>query len=128
VIDTLGIKTTPLSMVDWLGTPHSSALHVVERYRLISGEAAKRAVEAREKETARVPPGLAYGVEPDPDYNGSGLQVEITVDDPEVFTTPWSARATYLRALGQFGEVVCGENTREFGAERQQPTDDTPDF
>jgi hypothetical protein len=40
VIDTVGIKDAPLSTVDPLGTPHSKALHVVERYRLIDGEAA----------------------------------------------------------------------------------------
>ena len=35
VIDTVGIKADPFAMVDMYGTPHSQALHVVERYRLI---------------------------------------------------------------------------------------------
>jgi hypothetical protein len=43
VIDTVGIKVAPLSMVDPFGTPYSKALHVVERYRLIDGEAAAEA-------------------------------------------------------------------------------------
>ena len=34
VIDTIGIKVAPLSTVDMFGTPHTDALHVVERYRL----------------------------------------------------------------------------------------------
>ena len=32
VIDTVGIKVGPFAMVDMYGTPHSAALHVVERY------------------------------------------------------------------------------------------------
>src|SRR6202162_4597279 len=41
VIDTVGIKIGPFAMVDMYGTPHSPALHVVERYRLLDYEAAK---------------------------------------------------------------------------------------
>jgi hypothetical protein len=108
VIDTVGIKAGPLSMLDWLGTPHSSALHVIERYRLIDGEAAKRAVELHEK-GGRIAPELAYGVSPDPDSKGKGLRVRLTVDDPGVFTTPWSAQVTYRRPVGGFGEVICAE-------------------
>jgi len=43
VIDTVGVKTGPLAMVDWFGTPFTVALHVVERYRLIAYEAAREA-------------------------------------------------------------------------------------
>ena len=35
VIDTVGIKVGPFAMVDMYGTPHTEALHVVERYRLL---------------------------------------------------------------------------------------------
>lgn len=130
VIDTVGIKAGPLSMVDWLGTPHSSALHVIERYRLIDGDAARRIVEIREKDTGQVPPALAYGVSADPNYKGKGLQVQFTVDDPRVFTTPWTAQATYLRALGEFTEVICSENALPsyWGKETVIPTVDKPDF
>src|SRR5438046_6581304 len=41
VVDTVGIKVGRYSMVDWYGTPHTEALHVVERYRLLDSEAAK---------------------------------------------------------------------------------------
>ena len=44
VVDTVGIKTGPFSSVDRYGTPFSEKLHVVERYRLIDGEAAAAAV------------------------------------------------------------------------------------
>src|SRR5579864_936759 len=45
VIDTVGIKVGPFSMVDMFGTPHTEALHVVERYRLLDYEAASEAIE-----------------------------------------------------------------------------------
>ena len=35
VVDTVGIDAR--SMVDWYGTPHTDAMHVVERYRMIDG-------------------------------------------------------------------------------------------
>ena len=41
VIDTIGQKIGPLSMVDLYGTPFSPALHVIERYRLIDGATAR---------------------------------------------------------------------------------------
>ena len=45
VIDTVGIKVGRYSMVDWYGTPHTEALHVVERYRMLDFEAAKEGFE-----------------------------------------------------------------------------------
>src|SRR4051812_6996547 len=41
VIDSVGIKVGPFAMIDWYGTPHSPALHVVERYRLLDYKDAK---------------------------------------------------------------------------------------
>ena len=41
VIDTIGQKVGPFSMVDMYGTPFSPALHVIERYRLIDGPTAR---------------------------------------------------------------------------------------
>jgi hypothetical protein len=40
VIDTVGVKVGPFAMVDMYGTPHTEALHVVERYRLLDYESA----------------------------------------------------------------------------------------
>jgi hypothetical protein len=51
VIDTVGIKIGPFSMVDWYGTPHAEALHVVERYRLLE-QAAKVYWERNAKENS----------------------------------------------------------------------------
>ena len=88
VIDTAGIKNAPFSTVDPFGTPHSNAMHVVERYRPIDGEAAAK---AQRKNGAIDRPNPPYGRGTiDPDTAKKGLQVEFTVEDPGVFTTPWS--------------------------------------
>jgi hypothetical protein len=132
VIDTVGIKVAPLSIVDMFGTPHSEALHVVERYRLLDYEAAKEAQERGEKENLRIPAELAVGegIAVDPNYKGSGLQLEFTVEDEGVFTRPWSATITYRRALGEWPEIVCAENAHVYyaGKDTAVPTADKPDF
>src|SRR5262249_58767919 len=50
VIDTVGMKVGKYSMVDWYGTPHSEALHVVERYRMVDYAGAKDGFEQDRKE------------------------------------------------------------------------------
>src|SRR5882672_7115459 len=73
VIDTVGVKVGPVTMVDRYGTPQSEALHLVERYRLIDIAEAKAAMERHEKRAGRVggPPGA---VPLDPNY-GKALQL-----------------------------------------------------
>jgi hypothetical protein len=129
VVDTVGIKASPMSMIDWLGPQHSPALHVVERYRLIDGETAKQAMAAYQPENF-APPDLFYGVTVDPDYKGRGLQVEITVDDPNIFTMSWSAKVTYARPLGEFTEAICAENPLPsyWGKDTAIPVAQKPDF
>jgi hypothetical protein len=126
VIDTVGIKVVPISTVDAFGTPHSEALHVVERYRLIDGEAA---AAAQKKHGAIYRPAPPYGRGTiDPDTAKKGLQVEFTVEDEGVFTTPWSGRVTYRRLIGDWPEAVCAENPSFFGIDAAIPTAHTPDF
>lgn len=114
VVDTIGVKVGPASMLDTYGTPYSEALHVVERYRLVNYAEAKRAQERGIKEYG--PPVTAQAVTIDPDYRGMGLQVRFTVDDPKSFTSAWSAAATYLRARDGWVENVCAENIHEYYA------------
>jgi hypothetical protein len=129
VIDTVGIKLGPHRMIDRFGTPYTQALHVVERYRLLDYEATKEALERAEKEWPRV-----GGV--DPNYRGKGLQLEFTVEDPGVFTMPWSATITYGRNANQsWDERVCAENVQHdyqynyfSDKDARLPTADTPDF
>ena len=131
VVDTVGIKTGPFSSVDRYGTPFSEKLHVVERYRLIDGEAAAAAIRkhARTFNANAAPVRFdGYGAEVDLDPKQKGLQVEITVDDPGTFTMPWSGLVTYQRE-SIWPEMVCAENLRESsGPERKVPIADKPDF
>jgi hypothetical protein len=132
VIDTVGVKIGPFAMLDAYGTPHSPALHVVERYRLLDYEAAKEAEKRGEKENLALPMA-DNGIARDPNYKGKGLQLQFTVEDEGVFTTPWSSAVTYRRPsvpLGQWPEIVCAENADGYdhGKKAAVPTAEKPDF
>jgi hypothetical protein len=129
VIDTVGVKLGPYRMIDRFGTPYSQALHVVERYRLIDYETTKEALARAEKEWPR------SGGAVDPNYRGKGLQLEFTVEDPGVFTMPWSATITYGRSASPWEERVCAENVQhdyqlnQFSdKDAHLPSADKPDF
>ena len=130
VVDTIGIKVGPFSMVDPFGTPQSETLHLIERYRLVDYEAAKEAGDRAEEEQGyRVESPLFDGVMVDDDYKGKGLQIHITVEDDNVFTVPWSGTLTYRRGAREWVERVCAENLRESdGKDRKVPTATKPDF
>jgi hypothetical protein len=129
VIDTVGVKLGPFAMVDMFGTPHTQALHVVERYRLLDYEAAKEGLERAAKENFRVSPDGIY-FDGDPDYRGKHLQLQFTVEDDGVFTTPWSATITYGRSTDHWPEMVCAENPHLHyaGKDAAVPRADRPDF
>jgi hypothetical protein len=130
MIDTVGIKNLrPFAMADVYGTPYTSALHVVERYRLVDDEAATGAEERTRKENIPIPFNDS-GLTVDPGYKGKSLQLQFTVEDEGVFTMPWSASMIYRRASGAWPEFVCSENTHEYyaGKESEVPRADRPDF
>jgi hypothetical protein len=123
VIDTVGIKSGPFAMVDMYGTPHSAALHVVEHYQLLDYAAAKESIDRNDRENFRVAGDV------DPTYRGKVLQLKFTVEDPSVFTTPWTAMITYRRAFEEWPELICSENPHENnGQESHVPTATKPDF
>lgn len=132
VIDTIGIKVGPYSMVDSYGTPQSKALHLIERYRLIEYDAAQAAAQNSERENRRLladnPLGNGVGI--DSDYKGKALQVQFTVEDENIFTEPWSAISTYWRIAGDWVERVCAENIDEYyaGLSAGVPRAERPDF
>jgi hypothetical protein len=130
VIDTVGIKVGPFAMLDMYGTPHSAALHVVERYRLVDYDAAKDALARNAKENSYIPVTAATGVvEINPDHRGKVLQLHFTVEDASVFTTPWTATITYRPNLAPWSEVVCAENLLwSPGTYSDVPRAEKPDF
>jgi len=125
VIDTVGMKVGPYSMVDWYGTPHSEALHVVERYRMVDYAAAKEGFERDAKEM-NVPDGM-----PVANAEGKYLQLQFTVEDKNTFTMPWSATMTYRYAgdATDWGELTCAEDIRWYpGKDADLPQAAKPDF
>jgi hypothetical protein len=119
LVDTIAQKVGPLSMIDRFGTPFSAAMHVIERYRLIDGTLAQDLQQKHEHNyfPAGSPFRNPYGMgDIDPDTMKPGLQVEITVDDPATFTTPWSGLVTYRPVLGEWPEAACAENTQGSGS------------
>src|ERR1700680_5002863 len=132
VIDTVGIKTGPYTMVDQFGTPHTEALQVMERYRLIDSQAAMQALERGAKENASFLNNDS-GVVTDLNAKGKHLQLQFTVEDEGVFTTPWAAIVIYRPGVGagspgEWPEAVCAENPHELSRRAALPTADAPDF
>jgi len=128
IVDTVGIQVAPYSTVDGFGTPHSEALHVVERYHLIDGKLAAKA-QADNGGNPTATPTFGRGII-DPDTNKKGLRVDFTVEDPNTFTTKWSGSVTYRPVLGTWPEAVCAENPHEYYAQRDAaiPLADKADF
>jgi hypothetical protein len=127
VVDTVAIKRGPFAMVDMYGTPYTDALHVVERYRLLEGAAAKEAEERGQRELSRLRRNESQaqrGAD-----KGKALQVQFTVEDKGAFTMPWSAAVTYRHQLIEWREMACAENIhRYFEADENVPVADKPDF
>jgi hypothetical protein len=124
VVDTVGIRADrPFAMIDWYGTPYTSALHVIERYRLLDYAAAKEGFERDAKEHNPV-----QGIR-DPNDPGKYLQLQFTVEDKGVFTTPWTATLTYVRDPAGWPEMVCAENIQWYsGQSAEVPRAANPDF
>jgi hypothetical protein len=97
VVDTIGLSDRTL--VDNYLTPHTDALHVVERFHMING--------------------------------GKALEVNVHVEDPGAFTTPWNAIQRYRRVeTGPMIEIACPENNGDFFHQDidPMPQADKPDF
>jgi hypothetical protein len=128
VIDTIGQKVGPFSMIDWFGTPFTEGLHVVERYRLLDYAATMEALERDAKEHFHQP-NPDNGSPADPNYKGNGLQIHLTLEDPGAFKMPWTATLTFRRPKVERFESVCAENPEWFpGTQSQLPVAQRPDF
>src|SRR5882724_1761340 len=82
VVDTIGLNDK--TFVDNYRTPHTTQLHVVERWHMIDG--------------------------------GRTLEVNVHVEDPGAFTTPWNAVQRYDKVQqGALTEFPCAENNFNLG-------------
>ena len=126
VVDTVGFKIGPFSMIDWYGTPYTQALHVIERYRMLDYAAAKEGFDRDAKE--HNPVQGAKGPN-DPDKY---LQLQFTVEDKGVFATLWTATMTYGSGgsgPADWPEEACAENIQWYpGKDADVPRADKPDF
>jgi hypothetical protein len=125
VIDTVGIKTDrKYAMIDLFGTPYTDRLHIVERYRLRDYDDVKDAIERNSKEN-----WLFLGDAWTRHRARKFLQLHVTIEDPGVFTTPWTATLTYAPA-DPVAEGVCAENPNEYynNKESDVPKAAKPDF
>jgi hypothetical protein len=129
VVDTVGIQTDAFTAIDRFGTPQSEAMHIVERYRLIDGAVAKAQIDKYETSEGTVGAG-ARDAGYNPDTSLKGLQLEVTMEDPKVFTAPLTARVTYRRVTTEWQESVCVEDPTEHyeGEWIGLPRADHPDF
>ena len=97
VIDTIGFNDK--AVLDSYMTPHSAALHVVERYRLPEAQAQNGPNQAV---------GDAFVL------SGTTMRVDFMVEDPNAFQAPWSATGTYRRVnQTQLEESICSENNMD---------------
>jgi hypothetical protein len=78
--------------------------------------------------------GNDSGVVTDLNDKGKHMQLEITVEDPGAFTTPWSATVIYRPGVSAYGassdfpEAVCAENPHELARQAGVPTAEKSDF
>jgi len=132
IVDTVGIKVGPHSMIDSFGTPYSEGMHIIERYRLIDYDEGRAAAARSERENRalRADSFTGNGVALDTEYRGKALQIQFTVEDREFFTMPWSAIVTYWRGSGDWVERICSENVNEYYAGQliAVPRANAPDF
>jgi len=81
VVDTIGLNEK--TYVDNYRTPHTTQLHVIERFKLIN--------------------------------DGRTIEINVHVEDPGAFTTPWNAIQRYRRVNDEpMPEMICAENNNGY--------------
>ena len=127
VIDTVGVKGDAFTMIDRFGVPLTEAMHIVERYRQIDGARAKADL-AKYEESEGVVGGRVNGYNSDTKL--TGLRLEVTMEDPKVFTAPLTGVVTYRRLTFGWREDVCADNPVEHYKDEWigLPTSNHPDF
>ena len=96
--DAAGVRLFTRNGHDWTGRfplIARGALSLKAASCLIDGEAAKQAAQRHDRQYRVGYRPNPNGVLLDPNYKGKGLQVELTVEDPIMFTTPWTALVSW---------------------------------
>lgn len=120
VVDTIGVSVNPQARLDRYGTPHSHALHIIERFRVLPRAAVNNEIVGR--------PGanLNNQLLPKLGPNTTALQLVFTVEDPIALKKPYSVTLEYQPIASAPDEQVCAENNRDWAV--LIPTADKPDF
>jgi hypothetical protein len=126
VIDTVGVKVDEFTSIDRFGTPQTEAMHIVERYRLIDGAQARADVARYEKSEGTIG-GRVDGYDR---AAKKGLRLEVTMEDPKVFTQPLTGVVNYLPLRSGWREYICADNPVEHYKDEWVglPTASRPDF
>jgi hypothetical protein len=109
VIDTVGVRVDKFTSVDRFGTPQTEAMHILERYRLIDGAQARADIARYEKSEGTIG-GRVDGYDR---AAKKGLRLEVTMEDPNVFTAPLTGVVTYLPLRTGWREYICADNPIE---------------
>ena len=119
--DTLVVDTTSIGVhpeAGSSGTPHTNALHVVERWRYL-----------KDGETSLAPtPHNDTFDSKDIIQGGRILRLEFTVDDPGAYRKSWTTTLDYLPLKSRVREYVCAENVRDPDLAPALPAAAFPDF
>ena len=119
VVDTIGIAVNPQSgSMGFYGTPHTEALHVVERYRFLADG---------EKSNAPPPKDDSFDAS-SVIAGGKILRLSFTLDDPGAFKKPWSVTLDFLPITQRIREYACAENVPDGALAPLLPTAAIPDF
>jgi hypothetical protein len=123
IVDTVGIAANPQTgSMGLFGTPHTNALHLVERYRFLAeGE---KTVGRGPNPTANNPTVTADEII----RGGKTLRLEFTVDDPGAYRKPWSVTLDFMPLKTSIQEYVCAENYQEKDLLPLIPKAEIPDF
>lgn len=122
VVDTIGIAANPASgSMGLFGTPHTRALHVVERYRFLKDG---------EKTVLRGPNPTASNITISPSeiMPGRKLRLTFTVDDPGAYRKPWSVTLDFMPLKTPIQEYICTENYQDRDLLPLIPRSEHPDF
>ena len=123
VVDTVGVAAKPQSgSMGLFGTPHTNALHIVERYRFLAD--GEKSVLRGPNPNANNPTVVADEIV----RGGKTLRLEFTVDDPGAYKKPWSVTLDFLPLKTPIQEYVCVENYQEKDLLPLIPRAEVPDF